>query len=79
VLHRPPVLRPLPDVADHVLEAVGGGGEGGDRGGGGEAVLGAIGGGELARPNVGEELVGGIPLVAPGIQAVLLPCSARHL
>jgi len=79
MLHRPPIFCPLPDVADHVLEAGGGGGEGGDGGGGRVAVLGRVGGGELAGPDIGEELIGGVPLVAPGIQAILLARSARHL
>src|SRR5262249_48197112 len=60
-----PVGAPLPDVADHVVQAVGVGGERPDRGGALVAVLAAVLAGEAPLPDVGQPAAAGLQLVAP--------------
>ena len=76
----PPIRGPLPDVADHVLQAERVGGELVDGVRRRVAVLGVILLGKPARPDVGPRLARlRHPLVAPGEEAVLLPGAAGEL
>src|SRR5215475_2559922 len=65
-----PIGRPLPDVADHVVEAVTVGLEAADRRGPGVAVLVAVVDGEDALPAVGDRLALGIEGARPIILAI---------
>src|SRR5262249_44227973 len=62
-----PVARPLPDVADHVLEAVAIGREGIDRGPALETILEQVLPGELPLPGIRHVPAAGGELLAPGI------------
>src|SRR5262245_48704747 len=64
-----PIARPLPDVADHVVEAVAVGPEAADRRGGGIAVLVGVVDGEDALPAIGDRLALGIEGTRPLILA----------
>src|SRR5262245_20517506 len=65
-----PIARPLPDIADHVVEAVAVGLEAADRRGGGIAVLVRVVDGEDALPGIGDRLALGIERARPIILAV---------
>src|SRR5215470_13452476 len=65
-----PVARPLPDIADHVVEAVAVRLEAADRCGAGVAVLVRIVDGEDALPGVGDRLALGIERARPVVLAV---------
>ena len=79
LLLRPPVVSPLPHVPDHVLVTELAGGELGDRIGAPEPVLLRVELRELASPDVCPVLVPRHPLVAPGVEPVLLARPAGHL
>src|SRR6516165_752382 len=65
-----PIARPLPDVADHVVEPVAVRLEAADRRGGGIAVLVGVVDGEDALPGIGDRLAFGIEGTRPIILAV---------
>jgi hypothetical protein len=66
MLGRPPVGRPFPDIADHVVDAVAVRRKSHHRRGAIEAVLALILVGEIALPGIGHVLATGRELVAPG-------------
>ena len=72
---REPVRRPLPDVADHVVQAVAVGRKRGDRRGALEAVGAEVLARKLALPGVGHVRAAGRELVAPGIVDAVEPAA----
>src|SRR5262245_13277133 len=68
-----PVRGPLPDVANHVVEAVVVGWEGPDRRRSLVAVLSQVLRGKLTLPGVGHHLPSGVKLIAPRKFGVILP------